>query len=67
MKFIFVLKQLNILLKSIQISNPDEHFNVYILHRELDEDDIFKLEKYCLKWGIKQNKWKKQFIYSNSR
>ena len=29
----------------------------------LDEDDIFKLEKYCLKWGIKQNKWKKQFTY----
>jgi len=29
----------------------------------IDEDDIFKLEKYCLKWGIKQNKWKKQFTY----
>lgn len=31
----------------------------------LEEDDIFKLENYCLKWGIKQNKWKKQFIYGN--
>jgi len=29
----------------------------------IDNDDIFKLEKYCLKWGIKQNKWKKQFTY----
>ncbi len=29
----------------------------------IEEDDIFKLEKYCLKWGIKQNKWKKEFIY----
>lgn len=29
----------------------------------LEEDDIFKLEKYCLKWGIKQNKWKKEFTY----
>ena len=29
----------------------------------LEEDDIFKLEKYCLKWGIKQNKWKKEFVY----
>lgn len=38
------IKQLNILLKSIQISNPDEHFNVYILHRELDEDDIMKIK-----------------------
>jgi len=30
---------------------------------DIDVDDIFKLEKYCLKWGIKQNKWKKQFTY----
>ena len=29
----------------------------------IDSDDIFKLEKYCLKWGIKQNKWKKEFTY----
>lgn len=33
---------------------------------EIEEDDIFKLEKYCKKWGIKQNKWKKQFIYGNN-
>ena len=32
----------------------------------IDEDDIFKLEKYCLKWGIKQNKWKKEFTYVKS-
>ena len=31
----------------------------------IEEDDIFKLEKYCLKWGIKQNKWKKEFTYGN--
>ena len=31
----------------------------------IDDDDIFKLEKYCLKWGIKQNKWKKEFAYGN--
>ena len=29
----------------------------------IDEDDIFKLEKYCLKWGIKQNKWKNLWSY----
>ena len=29
----------------------------------IEEDEIFKLEKYCLKWGIKQNKWKKEFAY----
>lgn len=26
-----------------------------------DENEIFKLENYCIKWGIKQNKWKKDF------
>ena len=30
---------------------------------EIDEDDIFKLEKYCVKYGIKNNKFKKDFIY----
>lgn len=30
---------------------------------EIEEDDLFKLEKYCLKWGIKQNKWEKEFNY----
>ena len=32
----------------------------------IEEDDIFKLERYCLKWGIKQNKWKKEFVYGKS-
>ncbi len=27
----------------------------------IEEDDIFKLENYCTKWGIKQNKWKSDF------
>ncbi len=30
---------------------------------EIDENDIFKLEKYCIKFGIKNNKFKKDFIY----
>ena len=28
---------------------------------DIENDDIFKLENYCTKWGIKQNKWKKDF------
>ena len=28
---------------------------------DIDIDDIFKLENYCLKWGIKYNKWDKEF------
>lgn len=28
---------------------------------DIDRDDIYKLENYCIKWGIKQGKWKKDF------
>ena len=31
--------------------------------QDIEEDDIYKLENYCIKWGIKQNKWKKDFKY----
>ena len=30
---------------------------------EIDENDIFRLEKYCIKFGIKNNKFKKDFVY----
>ena len=30
---------------------------------EIEPDEIFELENYCNKWGIKQNKWKKDFMY----
>ena len=30
---------------------------------KIDQEDIFELENYCTKWGIKQNKWKKDFKY----
>ena len=29
----------------------------------LDENDIFKLEKYCIKYEIKNDKWKNDFIF----
>ena len=29
----------------------------------IEEDEIFALENYCNKWGIKQNKWRQEFIY----
>ena len=29
----------------------------------LDKDEIFKLENYCTKWGIKHSKWKSDFKY----
>lgn len=30
---------------------------------QIEKDEIFKLENYTTKWGIKQNKWKKDFVY----
>ena len=29
----------------------------------IEPDEIFELENYCNKWGIKQNKWKREFVY----
>ena len=34
------VRQLNILLNSIGYSNKKEKFNVYILHRNLDKEDM---------------------------
>ena len=30
---------------------------------DIDKEEIFKLENYCEKWGIKLNKWKNDFTY----
>ncbi len=30
---------------------------------KISDEDIFKLENYCIKWGIKQYKFKNDFIY----
>lgn len=30
---------------------------------DIDKDEVFKLENYCVKWGVKQNKWKNDFLY----
>lgn len=34
---------------------------------EIEPDEIFELENYCNKWGIKQNKWKKDFTYEKEK
>ena len=34
------VKQINILLNSIQYSNTKEYFDVYVLHRDLEETDL---------------------------
>lgn len=38
-------KQLIILLNSIKQSNKDENFNIYILHKDLKDEDINEIKK----------------------
>lgn len=38
------VEQLNILLNSIQYTNPNETFDIYILHKNLEDEDV---EKVC--------------------
>jgi len=33
---------------------------------DIEKDDIFKLENYCTKWGIKYGKWQKDFTYGKN-
>ena len=37
------IPHLRTLLKSIELSNPKEKFTVYVLHKDLDEDDILQI------------------------
>ena len=30
---------------------------------DFEEDELFKLENYCIKWRVKRNKWKENFKY----
>ena len=39
------IKQVNVLLNSIQYSNMDKSFDIYILHRELEDMDKSEIEK----------------------
>ena len=55
----YVLSILEILVKNF--SSESVFSYVKLGFCEIDEDEIFKLENYCNKWGIKQNKLKKDF------
>lgn len=33
----------------------------------IDEDDIFLLENYCIKWGIKGKKWQSEWLYKDEK
>lgn len=57
----YILSLLEVISKNF---SNDSIFNYLKLgFSEIEQDEIFELENYCNKWGIKQNKWKKDFIY----
>ena len=57
----YVLSILDILNKNFSQESVFSYVKLGFL--EIENDEIFKLENYCTKWGIKQNKLKKDFIY----
>ena len=57
----YVLSILEVLNRNFSLDSVFSYIKLGFL--ELEDDEIFKLENYSTKWGIKQSKWKKDFIY----
>lgn len=60
----YVLSVLEILAKNFDSETVFNYLKIGFSN--IGQDDIFKLENYCTKWGIKYNKWKKKFKYGNT-
>jgi len=57
----YVLSILEIFIKNYSYESIFNYLKTGFI--EIEQNDIFKLEKYCLKYGIKNNKFKKDFTY----
>ena len=57
----YVLSILEVLNRNFSLDSVFSYIKLGFL--DIEDDEIFKLENYCTKWGIKQSKWKKDFIY----
>ena len=57
----YVLAILEILSKNF--SSESVFSYIKLGFSDYEKEEIFKLENYCSKWGIKLNKWKKDFTY----
>ena len=57
----YILSVLDVLNKNFTIETVFNYLKLGFC--EIEQDEIFELENYCNKWGIKQNKWKKDFVY----
>lgn len=61
----YVLALLEVLHKNFTLETVFNYLKLGFSEIELDE--IFELENYCNKWGIKQNKWKKDFVQESEK
>ena len=57
----FILAILDIYAKNWSFESVFNYLKIGML--EISEYDIFSLENYCKKWGIRYNKWFKEFSY----
>ena len=57
----YILSIMEIFIKNYSYESIFNYVKTGFLN--IDQNDIFKLEKYCIKYGIKNNKFKKDFIY----
>ena len=57
----YILSILDIFIKNYSYESIFNYLKTGFL--EIDENDIYKLEKYCIKYGIKNNKFKKDFNF----
>ncbi len=55
----YILSILDIFIKNYSYESIFNYLRTGFL--DIEEEDIFKLEKYCIKYGIKNNKIKKEF------
>ncbi|MCD8381441.1 MAG: glycosyltransferase family 8 protein [Clostridiales bacterium] len=46
------LPQLQVLLTSILLNNPDERFRLYLIHRSFSAEQLEELEIQCQRWGV---------------
>ena len=60
----YILSILEVLNKNYSYDSVFNYLKTGFL--EIDKNDIFKLEKYCIKYDIKNNKFKKDFIYGKN-
>lgn len=57
----FILSILDIFAKNWSYESVFNYLKIGLL--DIEKEDIYSLENYCIKWGIKGNKWQREFSY----